>query len=79
MEAFILVKIGSGEYLNFAKDVKDKIGKIKEVKEVLGVFGQYDLVVRVEVGTLEELSKVITDKIRGIRGVMTTETLIVGF
>jgi len=33
----------------------------------------------VEASSLEELSLVINDKIRGIAGVMSTESLIIGF
>jgi len=43
------------------------------------VFGRYDLVAHVEAPTLEELSRIITDKIRAIAGVSTTESLIIGF
>lgn len=75
----MLVRVGSSEALNFMKTVKEEISKIKGVKEIFGVFGRYDFVVRIETRTLEELGNLVTDKIRGINGVLTTETLVIGF
>ena len=79
VEALILVRTGSGETLNLMKTVKEKIRKVKGVKEVLGVFGRYDFVVKLETKTTEELGNLVTDCIRGIEGVVYTETLVVGF
>lgn len=77
--ALILIKLGTGEYLSFAKSAKEEISKIKGVKKVYGVFGRFDLVAQVEAPSLEELSLVINDKIRGIAGVVSTESLIIGY
>jgi DNA-binding Lrp family transcriptional regulator len=79
VSAFILVKVGTGEHLSFAKSAKDEMSKIKGVKSVFGVFGRYDLVLQIEAANLEELSRIITDKIRAIPGVQSTESLIIGF
>jgi len=79
VEAFVLIRVGSGEALNFMKTVKEEVCRIKGVKEIFGVFGRYDFVIRVETKTLEELGNLVTDKIRGIQGVLTTETLVIGF
>jgi anthranilate phosphoribosyltransferase len=79
VEAFVLIRVGSSEALNFIKTVKEEISSIKGVKDIYGVFGRYDFVIRVETKTLEELGNLVTDKIRGISGVQTTETLVIGF
>lgn len=79
VEAFVLIRVGSGEALNFIKTVKEEISRIKGVKDIYGVFGRYDFVVRLETKTLEELGNLVTDKIRGVSGVLTTETLVIGF
>jgi len=78
LEAFVLIRVGTGEELNFAKTVKEHISRVKGVKEVYGVFGRYDLIARVEAKTLEDLSNLVTDKIRGIKGVLSTESLVIG-
>lgn len=79
VEAFVLIRVGSSEALNFIKTVKEEISRIKGVKDIYGVFGRYDFVIRVEAKTLEELGNLVTDKIRGVSGVQTTETLVIGF
>jgi len=74
--AFVLIRVGAGEHLSFMKSVKEEIAKIKGVKKVYEVFGRYDLVTLLEAPTLEELSSTITDKIRAVEGVQSTESLI---
>ena len=78
-EAFVLIRVGAGESWNFAKTVSDEVRKINGVKEVYGVFGRYDLVVKMEGKTLEALGNLVADHIRGIKGVISTETLVIGF
>jgi DNA-binding Lrp family transcriptional regulator len=79
VEALVLVRVGSGEAMNFMKTVKQEIGKVKGVKKVYGVFGRYDFAVMLETKTNEEMGNVVADCIRGIRGVVYTETLMIGF
>jgi len=75
--AFVLIKVGTSEQLNFAKIAKEEISKIKGVVKVYGIFGRYDLLAQTEAPTLDELSAVVIDKIRAISGVHSTESLIV--
>ena len=79
VEALVLVRVGSSETLNLMKTVKEQICKVRGVKEVYGVFGRYDFAVIVTTKTTEELGNVVTDCIRGISGVVYTETLVIGF
>ena len=79
VEAFLLIRVGTSESLNFMKTIKGEIRGIKGVKEVYGVFGRHDLIAKVETKTLEDLGNLVTDKIRGINGIQTTETLVIGF
>ncbi len=58
-------------------DVMNDILKIDGIKEVLGTFGQYDIFVKVQVPTRDELERVITQKIRRVSNVMSTTTLSV--
>jgi len=79
IEALILIRVGSSENLNFMKTMKEELCKIKGVKDVYGVFGRYDFVAKVETRTLEELGRLVTDCIRGVKGVEFSETLVMGF
>jgi len=74
--AFVLIRVGTGEHLDFEMVVKEEIKKVEGVKTIYPVFGRYDLTVQVEAPALEELSH-LTDKIRAIAGVLSTESLIV--
>jgi DNA-binding Lrp family transcriptional regulator len=79
IEALILVRVGTGEKSNLMKTVKEEIRKVKGVKEVYGVFGRYDFVVLLQAETTEQVGNLVTDCIRGIEGVVYTETLVIGF
>ena len=79
VESFVLVRVGTSEAMNLTKTIKEVLSKTKGVKDVYGVFGRWDFLIRVETKTLEDLGKLVTDSIRGINGVVSTETLIIGF
>ncbi len=54
-----------------------EISALKGVKEVKGAYGVYDIVVKVEGNSMEELKDTITWKIRRMPKVRSTVTLIV--
>ena len=58
-------------------DVMNDILKIDGVKEVMGTYGAYDIFVKVQVPTRNEIEQVITQKIRRVRNVISTTTLSV--
>ena len=58
-------------------DVMNDILKIDGVKEVLGTYGQYDIFVKVQVLTKNEIERIITQKIRRVSNVVSTTTLSV--
>lgn len=78
VEALVLMRVGSGEAMNFVKTVKQEIAKVKGVKKVYGLFGRCDFAVVVEAKTNEEMGNLVADRIRGIKGVVFTETLVIG-
>jgi CBS domain-containing protein len=57
-------------------DVARKVAEIEQVTEVLSVPGIYDLVIRVEAPTVDEVAEVITKSIRSLREIRDTMTLI---
>lgn len=75
VEAFVLFEIQPGKEV----EVCDKVRAIPEVIEAHIVSGRYDLVARVRTETLEDLGKLIVEKVRKIDGIIETWTLITFF
>lgn len=68
----VLVKLTPGE----EKQALEQIRNINGVKGVTGTFGPWDAIATVEGKDLETLAQVVVGKIRAVRGVANTETLI---
>ncbi|HLA22076.1 MAG TPA: Lrp/AsnC ligand binding domain-containing protein [Nitrosopumilaceae archaeon] len=71
--AYVLVKSKIGHEV----DVMNDILKIDGVKEIMGTYGVYDIFVKVQVPTRNEIEKVIIHKIRKVNNVLSTTTLSV--
>jgi len=72
VKGLVLVKLTPGD----EKQALDTIKKVEGVQDVTGTFGPWDAIATVEGNDLENLAKVVVGKIRAIRGVDNTETLI---
>ena len=72
INAYILISIRPGKSDNIIRDMR----KIENVEKISVVAGDYDVVVRVQVKTLEKLLKV-TDKLQLIDGVKKTITQVI--
>lgn len=61
-----------------AKDVQVyyKVKELPEVEEVITTYGEYDIIVKVNVDSLERLDEFVFHKLRTIEGVESTTTLI---
>ena len=58
-------------------EVAKAVRAVSGVDEAEMVFGNYDVVAKVKVETMEELKKIIAYKIRRIEKVLTTQTILV--
>jgi len=72
INAYILISIRPGKSDNIIKEMR----KLENVEKISIVAGEYDIVVRVQVKTLEKLLKV-TDKLQLIDGVKKTTTQVI--
>lgn len=54
----------------------DKIKKLRFVKDVVLVYGEYDIVVKTETDSIEELNFFTYNELRKIRGLTATTTMI---
>ncbi|MEM2982436.1 MAG: Lrp/AsnC ligand binding domain-containing protein [Candidatus Bathyarchaeia archaeon] len=71
--AYVLVNAEIGFEGEVLKDIK----KIPNVKEAYVVYGVYDIVAKVEAGTMDELKEVVAWKIRRLDKVRSTLTMII--
>jgi DNA-binding Lrp family transcriptional regulator len=70
--AYVLVNTELGS----ESSVETDLHNIDGVKEVYSVYGVYDLVVKLETESMKELKNIITNKIRKIKNVRSSLTLI---
>jgi DNA-binding Lrp family transcriptional regulator len=57
-------------------DVFNKLSKLSEVIELHPIFGEYDLIAKIESKDFESIGKIVINKIRTIEGIVDTKTLI---
>ncbi|MBN2127336.1 MAG: Lrp/AsnC family transcriptional regulator [Candidatus Diapherotrites archaeon] len=80
LSAFILINsmsfMPSGEKVS-QKKICDKISKLNEVEFASIVTGSTDVIVKVKVKEINDLNKLILDKIREIPGVDKTTTMMI--
>ena len=56
-------------------EVFNKLSKFHEVIELHPIFGEYDLIVKIQAEDYESIGKIVLNKIRTIEGVVDTKTL----
>jgi len=73
ISAFVLI----GTSGHHTKSAYKTITRIQGVKAVYPVTGPHDLIAHVEAETLEELNDLVMTRLRGVDGVIKTNTAIV--
>lgn len=68
---FVLVRVSP----KHEKDVFNKLSKLLEVIEIHSLFGEYDLLAKVESVGYESIGEIVVSKIRTIDGIIDTQTL----
>ncbi len=58
------------------KEVFQKLSDMPQVVEVHPLFGEYDILVKIEASNIDMIGKVVIKNIRAIKGVMDSKTLI---
>lgn len=71
--AYIMVRIDAGS----ERSVLSKIESLSEVKESHIIYGEWDIVMKIEVANVEEITAFVVDKLRKISDVKLTSTMIV--
>ncbi len=57
------------------KKVFDTLIKFEEIQELYPLFGDYDLIAKIQAPDYETLSDIVVNKIRTLKGVTETKTL----
>lgn len=73
VSAYIMMKMQVG----MDDQVLEEIKKLDEVKEADATYGSYDLVIKVGFKTIEDMDRFIFEKIRRIKGINETSSMIV--
>lgn len=68
---FVLIDIEP----NREKEVYEKLRGLKQIVEMYPLFGDYDLIAKVEAATFDEIGNIVVQHIRSIDGVKATKTL----
>lgn len=56
--------------------IYNKLSKTEEVLEVFPLFSEWDIILKIQAETEDELGKIILKKIRSLKGVLSTKTLV---
>ncbi len=68
---FVLISTAPGK----EHDVYNILQNMKEIVEIHPLFGEYDIIAKIETKDYNELGKIVVNKIRVIDGVIDTKTL----
>jgi len=68
---FVLINVAPAH----EHEIYNKLSKIPQIIELHPLFGEYDLIAKIEADDFEELGTIIVNKIRSITGVLDTKTL----
>ncbi|HKZ94712.1 MAG TPA: Lrp/AsnC ligand binding domain-containing protein [Candidatus Bathyarchaeia archaeon] len=73
VSAYIMMKMQVG----MDDQVIEEIKKLEQIEVADATYGSYDLVIKVKFRTIEELDRFIFEKIRRVKGITETSSMIV--
>lgn len=73
VEAYVLFKVSSGN----AREACRKIAEFEEVTAASIIYGEYDVVARISVSSLQALEEFLAEKVRKVPSVILTSTMII--
>lgn len=74
--AFVLVQFESEKGIS-QRDTAEEIASIQGIYEVHMISGEYDMLLKVKGSSMEEIGKLVIDKLRDVKGVARTLTCAV--
>ena len=73
--AYVLVTFRNGENVS-QRGLAEGISKIPGVYEVSVISGEWDIVLKVRAGSVEEVGTLVVDKLRMMKGIEKTQTCV---
>jgi len=58
------------------KEVYDSLNGMAEITEVHPLFGEYDILVKIECGDIDAIGEIVIKRIRSLKGIVDSKTLI---
>ena len=68
---FILIKAAPA----LEHEVYNKLSKVQEIIDLQPLFGEYDLIAKIEAEDFKKLGELVINNIRSVKGVIDTKTL----
>lgn len=72
MIGYVLIRTAPGK----EHEVFTQLERIPHVKEKYGLFGEYDVILKIEAEDADEVTDIVVGKVRTISGVVDTKTFI---
>lgn len=69
---FVLIQVKAGQ----ERAVYDILSQLPEVVEMHGLFGEYEIIAKLETDHLDNLGHAIVEKVRSIPGIVATKTFV---
>jgi len=60
----------------YEKSVYSALKNIPEITEIHPLFGEYDILVKIECGDIDQIGEIVILKIRALKGIVDSKTLI---
>jgi DNA-binding Lrp family transcriptional regulator len=72
MKVFVEISVARGKVGKTLHELR----RMKEIRAVSVVTGHCDILSTAEVNSIEDLSRLITDEVQSLQGILRTETLV---
>ncbi len=73
VSAYVLINCVPGSEESILKG----LSQVQGIKEVSGIYGDYDVIAKVEVSDMSVLEEIVTSQIRKTQNIISTKTLLV--
>jgi len=71
--AYVMVRTDAGK----EDEVRSEAEKMSEVKEAHIIYGEWDILMKIDVANVEKITEFVVEKLRKLESVRLTSTLIV--